>query len=68
MNARLLPAPAPTAGKRRAGRPFAGGFFVQDRMNQGFWRQTLLRPGYHWMIGRSFFLSFSVMMYIPFKP
>lgn len=35
MSARLLPAPAPTAGKRRAGKPLAGGFFVQDRMNQG---------------------------------
>ena len=36
MSARLLPAPAPTAGKRRAGKPLAGGFFVQDRMIQGF--------------------------------
>ncbi len=36
MSARLLPTPAPTAGKWRAGIPFAGGFFVQDRMNQGF--------------------------------
>lgn len=36
MSARLLPTPAPTAGKWRAEKPLAGGFFVPDRMNQGF--------------------------------